>query len=61
MQKLMKIKLYYALYSKYEAMMDDENDHEFRGEIVIYTAHETAHYTQVTLKNGIKIRITNAM
>ena len=60
-RQLTKIKLYYALYSKYEAMMDDENDHEFRGEMVIYTAHETARYTQVTLKIGMKIRITNTM
>ena len=35
--KVNKNKLYYALYSKYEEMMDDENDHEFRGEMVIYT------------------------
>ena len=41
--------------------MGDENDHEFRCEMVIYTAHETAQYSQITLKIGMKVRITNTM
>ena len=54
------IKLYYyALGKKYDAMRMTENEHELRGELVIYTKHE--YYTVIHsshLKGYTRILLT---